>query len=173
MNFASKSTFDSQGHPLLDFPLLMGHKLYDLTLMSREFSRSIKILDSMKVTGLSKIFVVVLKNLSSELPLILAKFFNLCRKKNCSLSFWKLSAVYKNACEHSFLSQYFPVYLLIVISKDCYQQGDSHLTRNNPLNNKLYGFQSSQSTANVLTVITYGISEALNDSNCLKYLKDF
>lgn len=167
MNFASNSTVDDQGYPLPDFPVLMEYKLWDLTILAWEVFWLIKNLDCNKTTGLDKIAVVVLKNLSLELSSVLAKLFYCYLKKKCHLSLWKLSAlclIFKNADEHSSPLQYCLISLLSVISKFfesiINKEIAEHLTRNSLLSNKQYGFCYFRTIADVLTAISHRSSEA-------------
>lgn len=81
MNFASNSALDDKGHPLPDSPPHQWNTNFAICFWLREVSRFIKSLDSTKATGLDKIHVVVLKNLSLDLSPILAKLFNHFLKK--------------------------------------------------------------------------------------------
>ena len=101
-------------------------------------------LDSSKVSGPHCIPVVVLKNCEPELSYILAKLFNMCLKESCFPYCWKVSTVvpvFKNVGERSF-------FLLLV--KSDFQYG--------------YGFRSSQSTADLLTVVSDRIARTFNRS---------
>ena len=116
--------------------------------------------------------MVVLKHLSPELSPILAKLFNRCLKERCFPTSWKTSAVcpvFKNAGDKSAPSQYRPISLLSIISKlfECVinERVLDHLVKNNLLSDVQYGFRSSRSTADVLTVITHRISEAIAKGN--------
>lgn len=76
MNFTSNSSLDDKDHLLLDFPYIIEYKLHDISTSAWEVSKLIK---SHEATCPDKI-PVVLKNLDSELPPILAKLFNCCLK---------------------------------------------------------------------------------------------
>ena len=135
----------------------------------KDITKLIHHLDSSKATGPDGIPVVVLKRICPELAPILAKLFNLCLKEECFPESWKISSVcpvYKNAGERSSPSQYRPISLLSVISKLFESVINTavlcHLDKNNLLSDFQYGFRSCRSTADVLTVITHRISEALD-----------
>ena len=167
-NFASNSTLDDQGHTLPDFPQLTDNQLNKFSVTAKEIGKLVKGLDSTKATGPDGIPVVVLKNISPELSPLLAKLFNCCLKEKCFPDIWKLSSVcpvFKNAGERSSPSQYRPISLLSVISKlleaVINQRVLAHLSKNNLLSDKQYGFRSSRSTADALTVFTHRISQAL------------
>lgn len=99
-----------QGHLLPDFPPLTEHKFCDLTILTKEISRSVKKLDFNKVTGSDKIPVIVLKYLKPELSPILPK-------RETFPSLWSdVFTVSLNAREHLFLTQYCHISLLGVIS---------------------------------------------------------
>ena len=170
--FASHSTLDDQGCLPPDFPPLTDERLCDLKVSAGQISKLIKELDSTKATGPDSIPVVVLKHLSPELSPIFAKLFNRCLKEKCFPTSWKTSAVcpvFKNAGDKSAPSQYRPISLLSIISKlfeSVINKGVlDHLVKNNLLTDVQYGFRSSRSTADVLTVITHRISEAIAKGN--------
>ena len=169
-NFASNSTLDDKGCALPDYPTKTDKSLSNFTVSAKEVAKLIRALDSTKATGPDNIPVVVLKNISPELSPILAKVFNKCIQQNCFPSSWKISSVcpvYKNAGDRSSPSQYRPISLLSIMSKllesVINKRVTRHLTKNNLLCDEQYGFRSSRSTADVLTVITHRVSEALDD----------
>ena len=170
--FAAHSTLDDLGCPLPDFPPVTDEKLSDFKVSAGQVASLIKELDATKATGPDNIPVVVLKHLSPELSPILAKLFNRCLKERCFPTSWKTSAVcpvFKNAGEKSAPSQYRPISLLSIISKlfECVinKRVLDHLVKNNLLSDVQYGFRSSRSTADVLTVLTHRISEAIAKGN--------
>ena len=173
--FAANSTLDDQGCLPPDFPPITDEKLCESKVTAGQIAELIKDLDSSKATGPDDIPVVVLKHLSPELSPILAKLFNRCLKEKCFPSAWKTSAVcpvFKNAGEKSNPSQYRPISLLSVISKlfesVINKRILDHLEANNLLSDVQYGFRSLRSTADVLTVITHRISEAMVGGNLAK-----
>ena len=170
-NFAANSTLDDSNQSLSDSPSRTDSIVPDFHVSVKEVSCLIHELEANKATGPDQIPVVVLKNLSPELSLIIAKLFNRCIKEKCFPSSWKLSSVrpvFKNCGEHSTPSQYRPISLLstitevfeIILNKHVMD----HLSKADLLSDTQNGFCSSRSTADVLTVITHRISRAL-DSN--------
>ena len=169
MNFASNSTLDDHGHPLPDFPSRTQARLSSFKVSAREVALCIKDLDPNKATGPDNIPVIVLKNLSPELSPILARLFNRCLKLKCFPSSWKFSSVcpvFKNSGLRSSPSQYRPISLLSIMSKlleaVINHRVTKHLSTHNLLSDFQYGFRSARSTADVLTVITHRISQALD-----------
>lgn len=90
MNFTSKTKLDDKDYSLHNF---FHHKICTISILAWAVSRVIKILDSMKVTGLDEITAVVLKNFGPEIIPILEELFNCYLKKKCVSSSWKLSAL--------------------------------------------------------------------------------
>ena len=77
---------------------------------------------------------MVLKNCEPEVSYILAELFNKCLKKSCFLGCWKVSSV-------------------VPVFKNCDLFSDFQ-----------YGFRSSRSTADLLTVVSDRIARAFNRS---------
>ena len=126
-------------------------------------------LDSSKASGPDCIPVVVLKNCEPELSYILAKLFNNCLKESCFPDFWKVSLVvpvFKNLGERSTAKSFHPVSLLSVVSKVFEKLINSRIV--DPLekcglfSDFQYGFRSSGSTADLLTVVSDRIGRAFN-----------
>ena len=124
-------------------------------------------LDSSKAPGPDCIRVVVLKNCEPELSYILAKLFNKCLKESC----WKVSSVvpvFKNVGERSTAKNYHPVSLLSVVSKVFEKLVNNrivdHLEKCGLFSDFQYGFRFSQSTADLLTVVSDRIARAFNRS---------
>ena len=117
------------------------------------------------------VLIVVLKNCGSELSYILAKLFNKCLKEFCFLDYWKVSSVvpvFKNVGERSTAKNYHPVSLLSVISKVfeilVNDRIVDHLEKCDLFSDFQYGFRSSRSTADLLTVVSHRIARAFNRS---------
>ena len=168
-NFASNSTLEERGHPLPDFPSRTDSLLSNITVTVKDIATRIRNLDSTKATGPDDIPVIVLKNICPEISPLLAKLFNRCLKERCFPDSWKMSSVcpvFKNAGDRCSPSQYRPISLLSVMSKlfesVINKAVISHLDRNKLLSDNQYGFRSSRSTADILTVITHRVSEALD-----------
>ena len=128
-------------------------------------------LDSSKASGPDCIPVVVLKNCEPELSYILAKLFNNGLKESCFPDCWKVSSVvpvFKKVGERSTTKNYSPVSLLSVVSKVFEKLVDNrivdHLENCGFFSNFQYRFRSSQSTADLLTVVSDRIARAFNRS---------
>ena len=128
-------------------------------------------LDSSKASGPDCIPVVVLKNCEPELSYILAKLFNKCLKQSCFPDCWKVSSVvpvFKNVGERSTAKNYRPVSLLSVVSKFFEKLVNNrifdHLEKCGLFSDFQYGFRSSRSTADLLTVVSDRIARAFNRS---------
>ena len=131
----------------------------------------IKNLDSSKASGPDCIPVVVLKNYEPELSYILAELFNMCLKESCSPDCWKVSLmvpVFKNVGERSTDKSYRPVSLLSVVNKIFEKLVNNriadHLEKCGLFSDFQYGFRSSRSTADLLTVVSDRIARGFNRS---------
>ena len=123
-----------------------------------------------KASGPAFIPVVVLKNDDPELSYILAELFSKFLKESCFPDCWKVSSVvpvFKNLRERSRAKNY-PVSLLSVVSKVFEKLINNrivdHLERCCLFSDFQYGFRSSRSTADLLTVVFYGIARTFNTS---------
>ena len=132
-------------------------------------------LDSSKASGPDCIPVVVLKNCEPELSYILAKLFNKCLKESCFPDCWKVSSVvpvFKNVGERSTAKNYRPVSLLSVVSKVFEKLVNNrivdHLEKCGLFSDFQYGFRSSRSTADLLTVVSDRIAGAFNRSGATR-----
>ena len=115
--------------------------------------------------------MVVLKNCEPELSYILAELFNKCLKESCFQDCWKVSSmvpVFKSVGERSTARNYHPVSLLSVISKVFEKLVNNrivdHLEKCGLFSDFQYGFRSSRSTADLLTVVSERIARAFNRS---------
>ena len=118
---------------------------------------------------------MVLKNSEPELSYILAKLFNNCLKESCFPDCWKVSLVvpvFKNVGERSTAKNYGPVSLLSVVSKVFEKLVNNrivdHLEKCGLFADFQYGFRSSQSTADPLTVVSDRIGRAFNRSGATR-----
>ena len=118
-------------------------------------------LDLSKASGPDCIPVVVLKNCEPELSYILAELFNMCLKESCFPDCWKVSSVvpvFKNVGERSTAKNYRPVSLLSVVSKVFEKLVNNrivdHLEICGLFSDFQYGFRSSRSTVDHLTVVS-------------------
>ena len=132
-------------------------------------------LDSSKASGPDCIPVVVLENCEPELSYILAKLFNKCLKESCFPDCWKVSSVvpvFKNFGERSTAKSYRPVSLLSVVSKVFEKLVNNrivdHLEKCGLFSDFQYGFRSSRSTADLLTVVSDRIARAFNRSGATR-----
>ena len=126
-------------------------------------------LDSSKASGPDCIPVVVLKNCKHELSYILAKLFNMCLTESCFTDCWKVSSlvpVFKNVGERFTAKNYHPVSLLSVFSKIFEKLVNNrivdHLENCGLFSDFQYGFRSSRSTADLLTVASDRIARTFN-----------
>ena len=132
-------------------------------------------LDSSKASGPNCIPAVALKNCEPELSYILAKLFNKCLKESCFPDCWKVSSVvlvFKNVGERSTAKNYRPVSLLSVVSKVFEKLVNNriadHLEKCGLFSDFQYGFRSSRSTADLLTVVPDRIPRAFNRSGATR-----
>ena len=128
-------------------------------------------LDFSKASGPDCIPVVVLKNYEPERSYILAELFNKFLKESCFPDCWEVSSVvpvFKNIGERSTAQNYHPVSLLSVVSKVFEKLVNNrivdHLQKCGLFSDFHYGFRSSQSTADLLIVVSDRIARAFNKS---------
>ena len=127
--------------------------------------------DSSKVSNPDCIPEVVLQNCEHELSYILAELFNMCLKESCFPDFWKVSSVvpvFKNVGERFTAKNYFSASLLSVVSKVFEKLVNNrivdHIEKCSLFPDFQYGFRSSQSTADLLTVASDRTASAFNKS---------
>ena len=132
-------------------------------------------LDLSKASNPDCIPAVVLKNCEPELSYILAELFNKCLKGFCFPDCWKVSsaiAVFKNVDERSASKNYCPVSLLSVVSKVFEKLVNNrtvdHLETGGLFSDFQYGFRSSPSTEDLLTVVSDRIARAFNRSRATR-----
>ena len=128
-------------------------------------------LDLSKASSPDSIPVVVLKNCEPGLSYIVAEPFNKCLKESCFPDCWKASSVvpvFKNVGERSTAKNYHPVSLLSVVSKFFEELVNNrivdHLEKCGLFSDFQYGFRSSRSTLDLLTVVSDTIARAFNRS---------
>ena len=114
---------------------------------------------------------MVLKNCAPELSYTLAEHFNKSLKESCCPDCWKVSSVVpvlKNIGERSTAKNYRPVSLLSVVSKVFEKLVTTrivdYLEKSGLFSNFQCGFRSSQSTADLLKVVSDRIAGTLNRS---------
>ena len=133
--------------------------------------KAITKLDISKASGPDCIPVVVLENCEPELSYILAELFKKCLKESCFPDCWKVSSVvlvFKNVVERSAAQNYRPVSLLSVVSKVFKKLVNNrivdHLEKSGLFSDFQYGFRFSQSTPDLLTVVSDRIARAFKRS---------
>ena len=159
-NFSKNSNLDNSGISLPVFLSRTNLKLHNISVTPKMVKKVIMNLDLSKASGPDCIPVVVLKNCELELSYILAELFNKCLKEPCFPDCWKVSSVvpvFNNVRERSTAKNYCPVSLLSVVSKVFEKLLNNrivdHLEKCCLFSDFQYGFRSSQSTANLLTVV--------------------
>ena len=132
-------------------------------------------LDSSKTSGPDCIPVVILKNCEPKLSYILVKIFNNYLKESCFPDCLKVSSVvpvFKNVGERSTAKNYHPVSLLSVVSKVFEKLVNNrivdHPEKCGLFSDFQYGFRSSRSTADLLTVVSDRIARAFNKSGATR-----
>ena len=174
-NFSKNSNLDDSGISLPVFPSRTNQKLHNLSITPKMVKKVIMNLDSSKASGSDCIPVVVLKNCEPELSYILAKLFNNCLKESCFPDCWKDSLVvpvFGNVEETSTAKNYCPVSLLSVVSKVFEKLVNNrivdHLEKCGLFSDFQYGFRSSRSTADLVTVVSDSIARAFNRSGATR-----
>ena len=127
--------------------------------------------DLSKASSPDCIPVVVQKNSEPELFYILAELFNKCLKESSFPDCWKILSVvpvFRNVGERSTAGNYRPVNLLSVFSKFFEKlvnnRSFGHEEKCVFFSGFQYGFRSSRSTADLLTVVSDKIARAFNRS---------
>ena len=162
------SNLDDSRISLPAFPCRTNLKLHNIFLTPKMVKKIIMNLDFSKASGPDCIPVVILNNCEPEPFSILTELFNKCLKESCFPDCWKVLSVVpvlKNVVEWSTAKNYRPVSHLSVVSKAF----EKFL--NNTIVDHLekcmvfqYGFRSSQSTADILTVASDRIARVFNRS---------
>ena len=170
-SFSMNSNLDDSGISLPVFPSRTDLKLHNISVTPKMVRKVVMNLDLSKASGPNCIPVVFLKNCEPELSYILAELFNKCLKESCFPDCWKVLAVvpvFKNIGERSTAKNYRPVSLLSVVSKVFEKLVNNrivdHLEKCGLFSDFQYGFRSSQSTADILTVVSDRIARAFNRS---------
>ena len=170
-NFSLNSNLNDSGVSLPVFPSRTNLKLRDVSVTPTMVREVVMNLDLSKASGPDCIPVVVLKNCEPELSYILAELFNKRLKESCFPDCWKVSSVvpvFKNVGERSTAKNYRPVSLLSVVSKVFEKLVNNrivdHLEKCGHFSDFQYGFRSSRSTADLLTVVSDRIARTFNRS---------
>ena len=132
-------------------------------------------LDLSKTSDSNCIQLVVLKNCEPELSCIPAELFNMCLKDPCFSDCWKVSSVvpvFKNVGERSNVKNYHLASFLSEVSKVFEKLVNKrivdHLEKRGLFSDFQYGFRSSQSTADLLIVVSDRIVRAFNKSEATR-----
>ena len=172
---SKNSNLDDSGISLPVFPSRTNLKLHNISITPKMVRKVITNLDSSKASGPDCIPVVVLKNCEPELSYVLAKLFNNCLKDSCFPDCWKVSSVvpvFKNVGERSTAKNYRPVSLLSVVRKVFEKLINNrivdHVEKCSLFSDFQYGFRSSRSTADLLTVVSNRIARAFNRSRATR-----
>ena len=114
--------------------------------------------------------MVVLKNCETKLSYILAELSKKCLEESCFSNCWKFSSVvpvFKNVGERSAAINYRPVSLLSVVIKVFEKLVNNrivdHPEKCGLFSDFQYGFRSSRSTADLLTVVSDRIARVFNN----------
>ena len=171
-NFSKNSNLDDSGISLPVFPSRTNLKLHNIFVTPKMVKKVITNLDLSKACGFCQRH---LKNCEPELSNILAELFNKCLKESCFPDCWKVSSVvpvFKNGEERSTAKNYCPVSLLSVVSKVFEKLVNNrivdHLEKCDLFSDFQYGFRSSPSTADLLTVVSDRIARAFNRSRATR-----
>ena len=178
-NFSKNSNLDDSGISLPVFPSRTNVKLHNISITLKMVKKVITNLDSSKASRPDCIPVVVLQNCEPELSYILAKLFNKCLKESCFPECWKVSSVvpvFKNVGERYTAKNYCPVSLLSVVSKVFEKLVNNrivdHIEKCGLFSDFQYGFRSSRSTADLLTVVSDRTARAFNRSGATQAVAD-
>ena len=174
-NFSKNYNSNDSRISLPLFPSRTNLKLNNISITPKMVKKLIMNLDLLKASGANCILVVVLKNCKPELSYILVELCNKCLKKSCfpdCLEVSLVAPVFKNVGEWFTAKSYHPVSLLSVVSKVfeklVFNTVVDHLAKCGLLSDLQYGFRSSQSTKNLITVITDRIARAFNRSGATR-----
>ena len=173
-NFSNNSHLDDSGISLPVFPTRTNLKLQSISITPKMVKKFITNLDSSKAPGPDCIPVVFLKNCQHEPSYILAELFSRCLKESCFPDCWKVSSVvpvFQNVGETSTAKNCHPVSLLSVgkvFEKLVKNRIADHLEKCGVFSDSQYGFRSSQSAADLLTIVSDIIARLLTGLGLLK-----
>ena len=167
--FSMNSNLDDSGISLTVISFGTDLKLHNISVTPKVVKKVVMILDLSKASGTDCIPVVVLKNCELELFYILAEPFKECLKESCFPDCWMVSSVvpvFKNVGERCTAKNYHPVSLLSVVSEVFEELVNNriidHLEKCGLFSDFQCGFTFSQSTADLLTVVSDRIAWAFN-----------
>ena len=167
-NFSENSNLDDSGIYLPVFLSKTNRKLHNISVTPKMVKKVIMNFDLSKASGPDCILVVVLKNCEPELSYILAELFNKCLKETDFPVRWQVSSealVFNNVGERSTAKNYHPVFSLwLVTSLKNLKIIFDHLEKCGLFCDLQYGFRSSRSKADLLTVVSDRISGTFNRS---------
>ena len=170
-NFSKNSNLDDSSISLPVFPSRTNLKLHNISATPKIVKKVITNLDLTKASGPDCIPVVLLKNCEHELSYILAELSNKFPKQSCFPDCWEVSSVVlviKNAEKRSTVKNYRTISLLSVVSKVFEKLVNNkivdHLEKCGFFSDFQYGFRSSRSTDDLLTVVSNRIARAFNRS---------
>ena len=176
-NFSKNYSLDGSGISLPVHLSRTNLKLHNISVTPKMVRKVIMNLDLSKASSPDCIPVVVLKNCEPELSYRLAELFNKCLKESCFPGYWKVPSavpVFKNFGERSTAKNYRPVTLLSVVSKVFEKFVNNRiinrLEKCGLLSDIQYGLRSSQSAADLSTVLSDIIAWAFNSRH---FSKDF
>ena len=174
-HFSKNSNLDDSGISLPVFSFKTNLKLHNISVTPKMLKKIVMTLDLSKASGPDCIPVVVLKNCGPKLSYILAELFDKCLKESCFPDCWKVFSVvpvFKNVGERSTAKNYHPVSLLSVVSKVSAKLVNNrivdHLDKRSLFSDFQYGFRSSRSTADLLTIVSNRIARAFNRSGATR-----
>ena len=174
-NFYLNSNLDDSRISLTVSPSRTNFKLHNISVTPKMVKKVVMNLNLSKASGPDYIPVVLLKNCEPELSYILAELFNKCLKEPCFPDCWKVSfvvSVFKNVGKRSTAKNYHPVSVLSMVSKVFEKLVNNrivdHLEKCGLFSDFQYDFRSSQSTADLLTVVSDRIARAFNRSGATR-----
>ena len=168
-NFSKNSDLDDSGISLPVFPFRTNLKLHNISITPKMVKKVKRNVDLSRASGPDCIPVVVLKNCEPELSNILDEF-NKFLKESCFPDCWKVSSVvlvFKNVGEKSTAkttSLLLFFLWLVVFEKLVNNRIVDPLEKCGLCSDFQYTFRSSQSTADLLTVVSDRIARAMNRS---------
>ena len=174
-NVYMNSNLDNSGISLPVFCSRTNVKLHNTSVTPKMVRKVVMNLDLSKAFGPDSIPVVVLWNCEPELSYMLAELFNKCLNESCFPDCWKVSSVvpvFKNVAKRSTTKNYRPVSFLPVFRKVFEKLLNNrivdHLEKCGLFSDFHYGFRSSRSTADLLTVVSDRIARAFNRSRATR-----
>ena len=162
-NFSKKSNLDDLGISLSVFPSRTNLKLDNISVTPKMVKKVITNLDSSKASGPDCIPVVVLKNCEPEFSYILAELFNICLRESCFSDCWKVSLVslYLRKLRKGLKLKTTALLVFFLWLVKSLKNFD-HLEKFGLFSDFQYDFRYSQSTADLLTVVSDRIAGSFN-----------